>query len=358
MKSKIIPVFILFIFLLMVAFIKPLQTRVVDNMQEMQNISQLANVVYLIAFDESESMAPYFQEAKTTLNRSLENMNAKDLIYVYTFGTDVKELLSNKEIGNDKEEIKKQISSIRMVNDGWTYLANMLEKMTYKMEEINKKYRFHNRLLIIYSDNVNDPPPQFAANDSTDLRAHAVAMNLMGNWGKYVMKVEAQPINSKKYRDISDKKQLPLFTSIIGATEINVNNKNFNEVIGIISKTYGRIQSLQTLITFILFVYLVHILTNHFIKEYYSTVALLFLLALIAFFPSFLAFIQNISNNIKLLPNIINNTITSFFLGFGIYSYWLGISLTAAMFFVIYFIIRKINENLAKRRLVNETPST
>lgn len=356
MKSKIIPVSILFIFLLMVAFIKPLQTRVVDNMQEMQNISQLANVVYLIAFDESESMAPYFQEAKSTLNKSLDNMNAKDLIYVYTFGTDVKELLSDKEIGKDKEEIKKQISSIRMVNDGWTYLANMLEKMTYKMEEINRKYKFHNRLLIIYSDNVNDPPPQFVANDSTDLRAHAVAMNLMGNWGKYVMKVEAQPINSKKYKDISDKKQLPFFAFIIGATEINVNNKNFNEVIGFISKTYGPLQSIQTLIAFILFVYLIHILTNHFIKEYYSTVALLFLIILITFSSPFYTFIQSISNNVKLIPNFINNLMTKYFSEFGVKSLWLNIAMTTIMLYLLFWLIRKIKGKLDKVELVNKTP--
>ena len=112
MKTKFI-IFSLAILILLFA-VQPIRTRVVDNLSEIPNITNLKNVVFLIAFDESGSMAPYFQEAKKSLIKHLDTMGSKDVLYLYTFGTDTKPLLLDKNPVVDKDEINTKVSSIIM----------------------------------------------------------------------------------------------------------------------------------------------------------------------------------------------------------------------------------------------------
>ncbi|MBK9502640.1 MAG: hypothetical protein IPO06_25310 [Leptospiraceae bacterium] len=53
--------------LILLFAVQPIRTRVVENLSEIPNITNLKNVVYMIAFDESGSMAPYFQECRKSL---------------------------------------------------------------------------------------------------------------------------------------------------------------------------------------------------------------------------------------------------------------------------------------------------
>ncbi len=194
MKPKFI-IFALAILILLFA-VQPIRTRVVDNLSEIPNITNLKNVVYLIAFDESGSMAPYFQEAKKSLIRHLDTMGSNDVLYLFTFGTNTNPLLMDKNPTADKDEIKSKVSSIKMVYNGWTYITKMLEVTNKKQIEVDKKYRFHNKLFIVYSDNINDPPPQFREQDRVDL-GESFRSELFNGWGKFFLETPSEKTQEK-----------------------------------------------------------------------------------------------------------------------------------------------------------------
>lgn len=213
--------------LILLFAVQPIRTRVVENLSEIPNITNLKNVVYMIAFDESGSMAPYFQEAKKSLIRHLDTMGSNDVLYLFTFGTDTKALISDKNPVSDKEEIKTKVSSIRMVYKGWTYITKMLEVTNEKQFEINKKYRFHNKLFIVYSDNVNDPPPQFREQDRVDL-GESFRSELFNGWGKFFLETPSEKIQEKeptKIASLEDKNTKSSKEGSKGILNKNINSK-------------------------------------------------------------------------------------------------------------------------------------
>ena len=223
MKTKFI-IFSLAILILLFA-VQPIRTRVVDNLSEIPNITNLKNVVFLIAFDESGSMAPYFQEAKKSLIKHLDTMGSKDVLYLYTFGTDTKPLLLDKNPVVDKDEINTKVSSIKMVYNGWTYITKMLAVTGEKQIDIDMKYRFRNKLLIVYSDNVNDPPPQFREQDRVDLVDKNFVPKLFNGWGKYFFETPS----AEKIEDTNTGKVAQINSQNSKSKKGDISNKNTKE---------------------------------------------------------------------------------------------------------------------------------
>jgi hypothetical protein len=456
MKSKLIWVF-LAVFLLAIVFVKPVQTRVLENIEELPNVVNIQNMVYLIAFDESGSMAPYFQEAKKSLNQQLDQMNSNDVLYLYTFGTNTKPLINEKNPIKDKTEIKKKISSIQIVNNGWTYIANMLRVTNRKQFEIDKKYRFHNKLFIVYSDNINDPPPQFRSKDRVDL-ADKFKQEFFKGWGKFYLqtpseqpaecieevktvknesdkKQKIEVLKNKENKTLTKKEETPIIedekiekseelitenketheenysetqdtmqntkeenqnkvsqvdskekenltidsveeeiidetkiakkknkngkyitycnhnskltASLVGAQVLNINNKDTDRIINLITGPFRYIENLHLVLTTILIVYLLNLFIQHFFYENQLLIKFISIFLSLIFLPDVIGLLKGISNTIRAIPNSIMNLISNISgtENYSLIFFILNVLLGLVTYFVIFQLIKKYKNN-------------
>jgi len=123
-------------------------------------IKNFNKVRYVIMLDASGSMHGRFKQVKSAVINSLSALKKGDVITFAYFNSFVNTICRSLEISdqNDISALQRKISAIR-ANGAWTDLKKALSKSNEFMQEQQKSYPGYLGLLLIFSDNIDDPPP-------------------------------------------------------------------------------------------------------------------------------------------------------------------------------------------------------
>lgn len=123
-------------------------------------IKNFNKVRYVMMLDASGSMHGRFKQVKSAVINSLSALKKGDVITFAYFNSFVNTICRSLEISdqNDISALQRKLSAIR-ANGAWTDLKKALSKSNEFMQEQQKSYPGYLGLLLIFSDNIDDPPP-------------------------------------------------------------------------------------------------------------------------------------------------------------------------------------------------------
>lgn len=147
------------------------------------HLKKYDKINYLLVVDTSLSMKRNFPNVQNSINSFIDTLNDGDIVSVITFDSNVTLYIQPTVIENEYEKIiiKDQLSQLYAKGE-YTYLASALRKSRRLMERLEKRFPNVRSVILLFSDNRDDPPPDAKTKDRIDLKQEAVKFRQMKGW--------------------------------------------------------------------------------------------------------------------------------------------------------------------------------
>ena len=210
-------------------------------------IKNYTKINYIFVVDTSLSMTHYFKSVINSLSSFIQKLKIGDVVTIITFDSDVNTFIYDKEIKNisDIKFIQKEVKSL-YVKGEYTYLALAVKKSREIMKYFKNKYKYRRGVILIFSDNRDDPPPWARGNKRINLIKEAKMFKRINGWMIFTL----SPIrrNYSRGADVS---------TMLGSTYIPY-KKNFLKIyINIISIFSNIFPYIEIIIFILLFLLLI-----------------------------------------------------------------------------------------------------
>ena len=207
-----------------------------------RHLRKYDKISYLLVVDTSLSMKKNFNNVQNSINDFIDTLNDGDMISVITFDSNVALYIPPTVINDNykKFTIENQISQLYAKGE-YTYLASALRESRRLMQRLEKRFPNARSVILLFSDNRDDPPPGVRTKDRVNLKQEALKFKQMRGWMVVTISLVKQTYNHGA--DVA---------SMMGGTFIPYKNKSllnfYLKFIHIFMKLLPFIEILLTLI--------------------------------------------------------------------------------------------------------------